>query len=179
MKTISKFFLLPLLLVAISCSTETVTDSTEDINAITLKGKRKGNCDVYKERPSRNSYVGDPGGVGTYSGTWGYPVGDYTGQSVITGFEFNEDFTGATQTSIDEVTAENGDTFVTISTVLIVFTNPEGSTGTYTVDFTVDGGTGIFEEAKGSFRVKNGVFDETGAYHNAIGKITSLGLCVD
>lgn len=177
MKTISKFLLLPLLLVAISCSPETLTDSSEDLNAVALKGKRKGNCDVFKERPSRNSYVG--GENDTYSGTWGYPVGDYTGQSVITGFEFNDDFTGGTQTSIDEVVAENGDTFVTLSTVLIQFTNEEGSTGTYTANFTVAGGTGIFEGATGSFRIKNGVYDETGAYHNAIGKITSFGLCDD
>lgn len=189
MKTIVKFLILPFFLIAVSCSVESVTDNNEDLNAVSLKGKRKGNCDVKKERPSRNTYVG--GADNTYSGTWGYPVGEFTGESFITGFVDNLDGT-FTQTSIDEVTAENGDTFVTLSTVLIVPANPEFTTGTYTVNFIVDGdneyeieegivfeSTGIFEGATGSFRVKNGVFNETGAYHNAIGKITSFGVCDD
>lgn len=174
MKTISKFFLLPLLLVAISCSIETVTDSTEDLNPVTLKGKRKGNCDVFKERPSRNSYVG--GENNTFSGTWGYPVGEYTGSSVITDFVDNGDGT-LTQTSDDIVIAEGEDELWTSSVVLIV---PSSETeGTYTSNFIVTGGTGRFLNATGSFRIKNGVYNETGAFHNAIGKITSYGLCDD
>lgn len=173
MKTIRKFILLPLLLVAISCSTETVIDSTEDLNAVTLKGNRKGNCDVFKERPSRNSYVG----IGSeFSGTWGYPVGEYTGESFSVVFTDNGDGT-ITQTSNEVVTTEGGDLLYTSSEALIV---PISATeGTYTSTFEVTGGTGRFEDASGSFIVKNGVYDETGAYHNAIGKITSLGLCND
>lgn len=173
MKTIRKFILLPLLLVAISCSTETVTDSAEDLNAVTLKGNRKGNCDVFKERPSRNSYVG----IGSeFSGTWGYPVGEYTGSSDITFFGLNGDGTAFIQESDDIVIAEGGDELWTSSVAIIVGTETEG---TYTSTFEVTGGTGRFEGATGSFRVKNGVYNETGAFHNAIGKITSLGLCDD
>ena len=110
MKTIFKLLVIPILLVAISCSVEPVTDSTEDLNPVTLKGKRKGNCDVSKARPSRNSYVG--GENNTFSGTWGYPVGEYTGSSVITNFMENEDGT-LTQTSDDIVIAEGEDELYT------------------------------------------------------------------
>ncbi len=174
MKTIGNLLFVLLLLVAISCSTETVTDINEELNPVTLKGKRKGNCDVWKERPSRNSYVG--GENNTFSGTWGYPVGEFTGSSVITGFVDNGDGT-LTQTSDDIVIAEGGDQLWTSSVVLIV---PSSATaGTYTANFVVTGGTGRFLNATGSFRIKNGVYDETGAFHNAIGKITSFGLCED
>lgn len=174
MKTIFKLLVIPILLVAISCSVEPVTDTTEDLNSVTLKGKRKGHCDIMKERPSRNTYVG--GEENTFSGTWGYPVGEYTGSSIITGFVDNLDGT-LTQTSDDIVIAEGGDELWTSSTVLIV---PASLTeGTYTANFIVTGGTGRFLNATGSFRIKNGVYDETGAYHNAIGKITSYGLCDD
>ncbi len=174
MKTISKLFLIPLFLVAVSCSTEPVTDSSEDLNPVTLKGKRNGNCDKWKERPSRNSYVG--GENNTFSGTWGYPVGDFTGSSTITGIVDNGDGT-LTQTSDDIVFAEGGAELYTSSVVTITPSSP--TTGTYTVNFIVTGGTDRFENATGSFRVKNGVYDETGAFHNAIGKITSFGLCED
>ena len=174
MKSFSKLFILPLLLVAISCSTETAIDNTDDLNPVTLKGKRKGNCDVWKERPSRNTYFS--GENNTYSGTWGYPVGEFTGSSVITSFMDNGDGT-LSQTSDDVNITEGGDELHTSSVVLIV---PSSATeGTYTVDFIVTGGTGRFLNATGSFRVKNGVYDETGSSHNAIGKITSFGLCDD
>jgi len=174
MKTIVKLFVLPVLLIAVSCSVESVAESAEELNAVTLKGKRKGNCDVYKERPSRNTYVG--GANNTFSGTWGYPVGDFTGTSVITDQVFNDDGS-LTQTSDDVVTAEGGDELRTSSVVLI--TPASETAGTYTLNFVVTGGTGRFENATGSFRAKNGRYDETGAFHNAIGKITSYGLCDD
>lgn len=174
MKTIVKLFVVPILLIAVSCSVESVTESSEELNSVALKGKRKGNCDVWKERPSRNTYVA--GANNTYSGTWGYPVGEFTGSSVITGFVDNGDGT-LTQTSDDIVIAEGGDELWTSSVVLIV---PASATeGTYTLNFIVTGGTGRFDNATGSFRAKNGVYNETGAYHNAIGKITSYGLCGD
>ena len=174
MKTIVKLLVLPVLLIAVSCSVESVAESAEELNAVTLKGKRKGNCDVYKERPSRNTYVG--GANNTFSGTWGYPVGDFTGTSVITGFVPNDDGT-LTQTSDDVVIAEGGDQLWTSSVVLI--TPASETAGTYTLNFVVTGGTGRFENATGSFRAKNGRYDETVAFHNAIGKITSKGLCDD
>ena len=174
MKTIVKLLVIPVLLIAVSCSVETVTDSAEDLNPVTLKGKRKGNCDVWKERPSRNTYVG--GENNTFSGIWGYPVGEFTGSSVITSFVDNMDGT-LSQTSDDVNITEGGDELWTSSVVLIV---PSSATeGTYTANFIITGGTGRFENATGSFRVKNGVYDETGAFHNAIGKITSFGLCED
>ena len=175
MKTIVKLFVLPVLLIAVSCSVESVADSAEELNAVTLKGKWKGNCDVYKERPSRNTYFAEAGS-NDFSGTWGYPVGEYTGTSVTTSFVFNDDGT-ATQTADEVVIAEGGDELWTSSVVLITFTSE--TTGTYTLNFVVIGGTGRFENATGSFRVKNGRFDGTGVYHNAIGKIYSKGLCDD
>lgn len=174
MKTIFKLLVLPVLLVAVSCSVESVADTNEDLNPVTLQGKRKGQCDLMKERPSRNTYIG--GENNTYSGTWGYPVGEFTGVSVITSFVDNLDGT-FTQTSDDIVIAEGGAELWTESVVLIV---PESETsGTYTANFIVTGGTDRFENATGSFRIKNGVYNETGAFHNAIGKITSKGLCED
>ncbi|MBT8182151.1 MAG: hypothetical protein KJO53_11245, partial [Eudoraea sp.] len=80
-------------------------------------------------------------------------------------------------TSDEIVTAEGGDLLYTSSVVLI--TPASATAGTYTLSFIVTGGTGRFENATGSFKVKNGRYDETGAYHNAIGKITSKGLCDD
>ena len=175
MKTIVKLFVLPVLLIAVSCSVESVAESAEELNAVTLKGKRKGNCDVYKERPSRNTYFAEAGST-EFSGTWGYPVGDYTGSSVTTSFVLNDDGT-ATQTADEIVIAEGGDELRTSSVVLI--TPASETAGTYTLTFIVTGGTGRFEDATGSFRVKNGRYDETGVYHNAIGKIYSKGLCDD
>ena len=174
MKTFVKMLVLSVLLIALSCSVESVADSAEELNAVTLKGKRKGNCDVFKERPSRNTYVG--GANNTFSGTWGYPVGDFTGSSIITSFVDNGDGT-LSQTSDEIVIAEGNDELYTSSVVLI--TPASATEGTYTLNFVVTGGTGRFLNATGSFRVKNGRYDETGAFHNAIGKITSLGLCED
>lgn len=174
MKTIVKLFVLPVLLIAVSCSVESAAESDEELNTVALKGKRKGNCDVFKERPSRNTNVG--GENDTFSGTWGYPVGEYTGVSEITSFVDNLDGT-FTQTSDDIVTAEGGAKLWTSTVVLIV---PESETsGTYTLNFIVTGGTDRFENATGSFRAKNGVYNETRVGHNAIGKITSKGLCDD
>ena len=176
MKTIIKLLCIPLLFIGMSCSVEPLADSNEDLNSVALKGKRKGNCDVFKERPSRNTYVG--GEASTFSGTWGYPVGEYTGYSFNIVLTFNDDGT-ATQTSDDIVIAEGEDELWTSSIAQILPSSE--TTGTYTSDFVVTGGTGRFDGATGSFRIKNGVYDlVTGSSsHNAIGKITSYGLCDD
>jgi hypothetical protein len=174
MKTIIKLLCIPLLFIGMSCSVEPLADTSEDLNSLTFKGKKNGDCDRFKNRPSSNTYVGIEDDE--FYGTWSYPIGAYTGISVITGFEDNGDGT-FTQTSRDEVIAENGDLLITLSTVLIV---PSSETaGTYTATFTVDGGDGIFEGATGRFKIKNGVYNELGAFHNAKGKITSFGLCDD
>ena len=174
MMSILRLALLTTILMAVSCSTESISDyETTDLTAATAKAK--------KPRPIKNNYVGvdRADGLGSdFSGNMSH-VGKYTGQTFTTSFEFNEDFTGGVQTSDDTVVAANGDEIRTKSVTVITFspeTGPGGdqtfSAGTYAGGFDIVGGTGRFEGARGRMDLDNGVFGGGIATHNAEGTIT-------
>lgn len=162
------------LLIAFSCSKESLTDqASEDLEAVTFKSKKDHDKCKKKAitRFSINKFVGITleNGDTEFSGYWSRPIGKYTGIGTTTSFTVNDDGTFS-QTSDDVVTINNGDKLYTSSTVLII---PSSETeGTYTSEFDVIGGTGKFERATGHFRVRNGKYNAEGSTHNAIGKIT-------
>ena len=171
MMSILRLALLTTILMAVSCSTEAISDyETTDLTAITAKAK--------KPRPIKNNYVGvdryeDGILVGAdFSGNMSH-VGKYTGQTLTTSFVFNADGTGI-QTSDDTIVAANGDLIYTKSVTVISFSpdDPTFSTGTYAGGFDIVGGTGRFEGATGRMDLDNGVFGGGIATHNASGTIT-------
>ena len=168
MMSILRLALLTTILLAISCSTESVSEyETTDLTATAAKAK--------KPRPIKNNYVGvdrADGSGADFTGNMSH-VGKYTGQTFTTFFEFNADGTG-TQRSVDTIVAANGDEIYTESEVIITFSpdDPTFSTGTYAGGFDIVGGTGRFEGATGRMDLDNGVFGGGMATHNAAGTIT-------
>lgn len=170
MMSILRLALLTTILMAVSCSTESISEyETTDLTATTAKAK--------KPRPIKNNYVGvdryvDGELVGSdFSGNMSH-VGKYTGQTFTTSFEFNADFTGGIQTSDDIVVAANGDEIWTKSVTEITFAPGSFTEGTYKGGFDIVGGTGRFEGATGRMDLDNGVFGGGIAKHNASGTIT-------
>lgn len=163
--SILRLALLTTILMAVSCSTESISDyETTDLTATAAKAKMP--------RPIKNTYVGvdRPDGSGSdYTGNMSH-VGKYTGQTFTTSFEFNPDGT-ATLTSSDITVAANGDEIHTSSKVIIVF-NETFTGGTYTGGFDIVGGTGRFEGATGRQEIINGEFMDGIARHTAEGTIT-------
>ena len=167
MMSILRLALLTTILMAVSCSTESVSEyETTDLTATAAKAK--------KPRPIKNNYVGvdrADGSGSDFSGNMSH-VGKYTGQTITTFFEFNADGTG-TQRSEDTIVAANGDEIYTESEVIITFSpdDPTFSTGTYEGGFDIVGGSGRFKGAKGRMDLDNGVFGGGIATHNAEGTI--------
>ena len=176
MKAILKLALLStFILSVVSCSTEAInTDETTNLTAVAAKAK--------KPRPIKNTYVGIDrfeGGVlvgADFSGNMSH-AGKFTGQTIITSFDFISE-SQATQTSVDLIVAANGDKIYTSSGVTITF-SPESiadgtySAGTYTGGFDIVGGTGRFDGATGRMDVVgNGEFGAGVSRHSAAGSIT-------
>lgn len=168
MMSIFRLALLTTILMALSCSPESVSEyETTDLTATTAKAK--------KPKPIKNNYVGvdrADGSGSDFSGNMSH-VGKYTGQTFTTSFLPNENGT-FTLTSDDTIVAANGDEIYTKSEVVVTFSpdDPTFSSGTYAGGFDIVGGTGRFEGATGRMDLDNGVFSGGIAKHNAEGIIT-------
>ncbi len=173
LKSILRLTMLATILMVVSCSTESISDiETTNLTATAAKAK--------KPRPIKNTYVGvdRPDGSGAdFTGNMSH-AGKITGQTVTTSFEFNDDFTGGTQTSEDTIVAANGDQIYTSSMVTITFSqesidDSSFSSGTYVGGFDIVGGTGRFTDATGRADIVGfGVFGAGMAQHKAEGEIT-------
>ncbi|MGB5270506.1 MAG: hypothetical protein WBN52_08365 [Eudoraea sp.] len=162
MKTIFKFALTTVLLLALSCTQESVTDgTTEDLTATSAKGKKHA-------VPIKNSLESDPrtdlppltctpsdfppagGGAVFYSTT--SHLGKVHGTTINTSCTYNTDGT-LTITSDDTTYAANGDILKTEGEITITFpTDPNDPIATITGGSNiVPGGTGRFVNATGRF----------------------------
>ncbi|WP_297702845.1 hypothetical protein [uncultured Eudoraea sp.] len=180
MKTFFKAVLTMAVLLALSCTQESVTDgTTEDLTATAVRAGKK------VDRPIKNSIVsidkldgspttftGNMSHLGKITGTVGTGIFDL---NFVTGIGL---FTSAPDEDI--IYAANGDELHTQSVLTFIFSE-DFLSATYMgyFDFT-EGSTGRFDGATGRMYINNGVYmsseDENGnpidVYtHNAAGRI--------
>lgn len=173
--SVLRLAMLTAILMAVSCSTESLSEvETTNLTATAAKAK--------KPRPIKNTYVGidryeDGKLVGAnFTGILSH-AGKITGQTTTTDFYFFSE-SQAIQTSEDVIVAANGDEIYTSSMVTITF-SPETivagtySAGTYTGGFDIVGGTGRFDGASGRMEIVDyGTFNSGTAEHKAAGTIS-------
>lgn len=166
--SILRLALLTTVLMAVSCSTESISDyETTDLTATAAKAKMS--------RPIKNTYVGvdRTDGSGTdFTGNMSH-AGKITGQTFTLPFEINDDFTGGVLKSNDIVVTANGDEIHTYSEAVITFAPGSFTEGIYEGGFDIVGGTGRFEGATGRMEIDGqGVFSGGISKHTATGTIT-------
>jgi hypothetical protein len=155
MKTICKLLLVSMLLLATSCSKESVTDPIqENLSATAVKAGTK----VTRPVSIDIQVLGNENGE--YADFWGKMshLGKIDGTTTYTGIDWTSPST-FTYNSVDIVNAANKDQV--FSHTVLYFSFFSADQANYTGTTTFDGGTGRFEGATGSMEI-DGLYTITG-----------------
>jgi hypothetical protein len=157
MKTLFKLLLIPTLLIAFSCSKESVTDPIEEnLTATAVKAGTK----VTRPVSIDIQVLGNENGE--YADFWGKMshLGKIYGTTTYTGIDWTSGST-FTYNSVDIVNAANGDQVSSSTVLYFSFFSLTEATYTGTTTFDPNHSTGRFEGATGSMEI-DGLYTITG-----------------